>query len=661
MPDHGTLEDLIWQIADLLRGPYQPSQYGRVMLPMIVLRRFDCVLAPTKAKVLAEYEKCKHRLAGDALDLLLNEVAGQIFHNRSDLDFELMAGEPDNVAKHLFSYIGGFSKDVHDIFKSFEFETEINRMSESHILYLVVSQFAKVDLRPEIVSNEQMGLIFENMIRCFGELADKTSGDNSTPRDIVRLMVRLLFIEDDELLATPGTVHRMLDPACGTGGMLTEAQNYLRERHRGTRLFVYGQDLDRRSLAIAASGMLIKRAENAPMDTNVRRGDSLTEDQFSDETFDYFLTNPPFGANWKRQQEQIRQEHDQLGSDGRFGAGLPRVNDSSLLFLQHMWHKREPIKSKERKRGSRLAILLSGSALFVGGAGSGESNIRRWLIENDWLEAVVALPEQMLYSTGIGTYAWIITNRKETRRKGKIQLVDARDVWTSGGNADRKSSLRVKRRHFTAAQIDEIVHLYGRFDISDRSKVFDNADFGFTRVTVERPLRLRFQMTTNDKARFLDACPHLLDDVQTIDEALGREPIRDWNSVWAHIEEVLLENRSRWDATERNLFRDVFTQRDPDAKPVSTGAHAGGYEPDPALRDYENVALKEDPDAYFRSEVRPHVPDAWMDRSQDKIGYEINFNRYFYEYTQPRSLEIIDAELNRAEAEIARLMREVVE
>lgn len=660
MPDHGTSENLVWQIADLLRGPYRPPQYERVILPMTVLRRFDCVLAPTKAKVLAEYEKCKHKLEGDALDLFLNRVAGQRFHNRSALDFELIKNDPDNVAKRLARYVSGFSKDVYEIFEAFEFETEIKRMSESNILYLVVSQFARVDLRPETISNEQMGLIFENLIRRFSELAIKTSGDNSTPRDIARLMVSLLFIEDDESLATPGTLYKLLDPACGSGGMLAEAQNYLRERHFSGRLLVHGQDFDRRALAIAASGILIKQGHHDGLGINIRRGDSLTEDQFSDETFDYFLSNPPFGANWKRQQEEIRQEHDQLGSDGRFGAGLPRVNDSSLLFLQHMWHKREPVQSKERKHGSRLAILLSGSPLFVGGAGSGESNIRRWLIENDWLEAVVALPEQMLYSIGIGTYVWIITNRKETRRKGKIQLVDARDVWTAGGNADRKSSLRVKRRHFTTAQIDEIVHLYGRFEISDRSKVFDNADFGFTRVTVERPLRLRFQMTTNDKARFLDACPHLLDDVQTIDEALGREPIRDWNSVWAHIEEVLLENRPRWDAIERSLFRDVFTQRDPDAEPVSTGAHAGGYEPDPALRDYENVALKEDLDAYFGSEVRPHVPDAWMDRSQDKIGYEINFNRYFYKYTPPRSLEIIDAELNRAEAEIARLMREVL-
>ena len=283
------------------------------------------------------------------------------------------------------------------------------------------------------------------------------------------------------------------------------------------------------------------------------------------------------------------------------------------------------------------------------------------MIENDWLEAVVALPEQMFYNTGIGTYVWIVTNRKESRRQGKIQLVDARHAWTAGGNADNKRSLGDKRRHLATAQIDEIVHLYGRFAGSDRSKIFDNADFGFTRVTVERPLRLSYQMTTNDKARFLDACPHLLDDVQAIDEALGREPLRDWNAVWAYIEDVLHENGSRWKATERSLFRSVLSEKDPDAEPVSTGARDGGYEPDPALRDFENVPLKDDVDAYFEHEVRPHVPDAWMDRIKDKIGYEINFNRHFYKYTPPRPLEVIDAELKLVETEIARLMREVVE
>ncbi len=661
MPDHSTFANLIWQIADLLRGPYRPPQYERVMLPMTVLRRFDCVLSSTKAKVQAEYEKRKEKLEGDALDLRLNRVAGQRFHNRSGLDFERLKGDPDNIDKHLVSYIAGFSKNVRDIFEFFEFENEIERMRESNILYLVVSQFAGVNLHPETVPNEQMGLIFENLIRRFNELANETAGDHFTPRDIIRLMVSILFIEDDELLATPGAVRKLLDPACGTGGMLAEAQNYLREHHGAARLFVYGQDYNRRAFATAASDMLIKQVDHNGTGTNVGHGDSLTEDQFVGETFDYFLTNPPFGVDWKKQQRAIRQEYDQHGLDGRFGAGLPRVNDGSLLFLQHMWDKREPVQLRQRKHGSRLAIVFSGSPLFTGGAGSGESNIRRWLIENDWLEAVVALPEQMFYNTGIGTYLWIVTNRKEARRKGKVQLVDVRAVWSAGGTAENKRSLGDKRRHLAAAQIDEIVRLYGRFADGDRSKIFDNADFGFTRVTVERPLRLRYQMTIDDKARFLDAYPHLLDNVQAIDTAMGRDPMRDWNAVWARIEAVLRENASRWKATERSLFRSVFTRKDSEAEPVSKGGSDGVYEPDPALRDFENVPLKDDVDAYFEREVRPHVPDAWMDRNKDKIGYEINFNRHFYKYTPPRPLEAIDAELKQAEAEVARLMRAVVE
>ena len=659
MPDHSYFANLIWQIADLLRGPYRPPQYERVMLPMTVLRRFDCVLAPSKAEVLAEYERRRGKLDGEALDLRLNRAAGQRFHNRSPLDFEKLKGDPDNVARHLVSYINGFSKNVRDIFEFFEFENEIERMGEANLIYLVISKFADVDLHPDTVPNEQMGLIFENLIRRFNELANETAGDHFTPRDVIRLMVSILFIEDDQLLATPGVVRKLLDPACGTGGMLAEAQNYLREHHGAARLFVYGQDYNPRAFATAASDMLMKQVDHNGSGANVRHGDSLTEDRFAGETFDYFLTNPPFGVDWKRQQKEIRQEHDQRGFDGRFGAGLPRVNDGSLLFLQHMWHKREPVRPAEHKHGSRLAIVFSGSPLFTGGADSGESNIRKWIIENDWLEAVIALPEQMFYNTGIGTYVWIVTNRKASRRKGRVQLLDARDVWTPGGSADNKRSLGDKRRHLAAAQIEEIVRLYGRFEDNDRSKRFDNADFGYTRVTVERPLRLRYQMTIEDKSRFLDACPHLLDDVQAIDKALGREPVRDWNATWERIADLLHERQSRWKKVEQRLFRDVFTQKDAKAEPVRMDGRANGYEPDTELRDFETVPLKDDIDAYFEREVCPHVPDAWMDRDKDKLGYEINFNRHFYTYTPPRPLAEIDADLRQAEEEIMRLLREV--
>jgi len=528
------------------------------------------------------------------------------------------------------------------------------------ILYLVVSKFCDVDLHPDNVPNAEMGLIFENLIRRFNELANETAGDHFTPRDVIRLMVNILFINDDKLLATPGTVRKLLDPACGTGGMLAEAQNYLREHHAAARLYVYGQDYNKRAFATAASDMLMKQVDHNGGTDNIRFGDSFTDDQFPRESFDYLLANPPFGVDWKKQQNEIQREHEKLGFGGRFGAGLPRVNDGSLLFLQHMISKFEPVLPDQHKHGSRLGIVFSGSPLFTGGAGSGESDIRKWIIENDWLETIVALPEQMFYNTGIGTYVWIVTNRKEKRRKGKIQLVDARECYIP-----MRRSLGDKRRKIGEGkdgepdQIGDIVKLYGRFAESDMSKIFDNADFGYTRVTVERPLRLRYQMTVEDKARFLDACPHLLDDVQAIDKNLGRESQRDWNAVWSRIEKLLRTRKSRWKAPEQKLFRTVFTKKDPEAEPVLKGGREEGYEPDADLRDFENIPLKENIETYFEREVLPHVPDAWMDRSKDKVGYEINFNRHFYSYTPPRPLEQIDADLKRAEEEILRLLKDV--
>jgi type I restriction enzyme M protein len=661
MPDHNYFSTLIWQIADLLRGPYRPPQYERVMLPMTVLRRFDCVLAPTKAKVLAEYERSKDKFKGEALDARLNRASGQRFHNHSPLDFKKLKGDPDNIAQHLVSYMKGFSSNVRRIFDYFEFENEVEKMREANILYLVVSKFCDVDLHPSQVPNEQMGLIFENLIRRFNELANETAGDHFTPREVIRLMVSILFINDDRLLATPGTVRKLLDPACGTGGMLAEAQNYLRDHHPQARLYVYGQDYNKRAFATAASDMLMKQVDHNGSGGNIRFGDSFIEDQFAGETFDYFLTNPPFGVDWKKQHQEIERQHDKQGYAGRFGAGLPRVNDGSLLFLQHMIDKFDPVRPAEHKDGSRLAIVFSGSPLFTGGAGSGESDIRKWIIQNDWLEAIIALPEQMFYNTGIGTYIWIVTNRKEKRRKGRIQLLDAREFWTAGGSEESKRSLGDKRRHIAAEQIHEIVRLYGSFEHGERSKIFDNADFAYTRVTVERPLRLRYGMTAEDKARFLDACPHLLDDVQAIDRALGRDQQSDWNVVWERIENVLHERRSRWKAPEQKLFRSVFTARDSEAEPVLKGGREEGYEPDADLRDFENIPLKDDIEAYFEREVLPHVPDAWMDRSKDKEGYEINFNRHFYKYTPPRPLEEIDADLKKAEEAILRLLREMTE
>lgn len=670
MKSHQDIANLIWQIADLLRGPYRPPQYERVMLPMTVLRRFDCVLATTKKKVLAAHKRNMGKakpLTGEALDAVLNKAASQRFHNHSLLDFAKLKGDPDHINTHLVSYINGFSANVRRIFEFFEFENEIERMRESNILYLVVSKFADVDLHPNTIDNIQMGLAFENLIRRFNELANETAGDHFTPREVIRLMVSMLFANDDDLL-TGAAVRKMLDPACGTGGMLAEAQRYLRDHNLNAKLYTYGQDYNKRAFATAASDMLIKEVAHNGAGENIKFGDAFLDDQFAGQSFDYLIANPPFGVDWKKQQKEIKREHEKHGFDGRFGAGLPRVNDGSLLFLQHMIDKFEPLKPKQHKHGSRLAIVFSGSPLFTGGAGSGESNIRKWIIENDWLEAIVALPEQMFYNTGIGTYIWIVTNRKDKKRKGKIQLFDARDIYIP-----MRRSMGDKRRKIGEGhdapdgpepdQIADIVKGYGRFATSDRSKIFNNEDFGYTRVTVERPLRLRFRITAEDKARFLDALPHLLDDVQAIDKRLGRDPRDDWNAVLHDIQKLLKQRKSRWRAPELKLFRDVFTAKEPDAKPVKATKKSkwSDCEPDTALRDFENIPLADDIEAYFEREIQPYVSDAWMDRDKDTVGYEINFNRHFYTYTPPRPLDEIDADLKAAEAEIMRLLREVTE
>ena len=648
MSNHQDHNQLIWQIADLLRGPYRPPQYERVMLPMTVLRRFDCVLSSSKDAVLKKHEQIKGKFEGEALDTMLNKISGQKFHNHSPLDFAKMKGAPDSIAHDLISYINGFSDNVKKIFNYFDFQKEVEIMNESNILYLVVSKFSEIDLHPSTVSNIEMGLIFENLIRRFNELANETAGDHFTPREVIKLMVNLLFINDDDLLSKPGTVRKMLDPTCGTGGMLAEAQDYLKKHHPDATLYAYGQDYNKRAYATAASDMLIKEVAHNGAGDNIKFGDSLIDDQFENTSFDYLIANPPFGVDWKKQQKEVTSEHDKQGYSGRFGAGLPRVNDGALLFLQHMISKLEKVDEKKQKYGSRLAVVFSGSPLFSGGAGSGESNIRRWIIENDWLEAVIALPEQMFYNTGITTYIWIVSNRKEFARKGHVQLIDAREYYIP-----MRKSMGDKRRKIgdpdegEQDQIGDIVRLYGKFKNNQQSKIFRNTEFGYTRVTVERPLRLRYQMTLEDKARFLDACPHLLDDVQLIDKKLGREPLYDWNKVLKQINDLLQQQESKWKATELKLFRDVFTHTDPKAEKIKKGKKE--YEADADLRDNENIPLEQDIDEYFKKEVLPHMPDAWIDRTKDKVGYEINLNRYFYVHKTPRKLSEIDYELKEVE------------
>lgn len=681
MTAHHQLSNFIWQVADLLRGPYRPPQYERVMLPLTVLRRFDCVLAPTKVEVLKAYTKWQDK--PDAMrDPILNQVTGERFHNHSEFSFEGtddgsgnrkggLKGDPDNIDKHLISYINGFSKNIREIFDRFEFTAEIEKMREANILYLVVSKFCEIDLHPNVMDNIEMGLLFEDLIRRFNELANETAGDHFTPREVIRLMVDLLFDPDDAVLTKP-LICKMLDPTCGTGGMLAEAQNYLRENNAEAKLYVFGQDFNPRAYAIAASDLLLKGNDKS----NIQFGDTLINDQFPNDKFDYLIANPPFGVDWKKQQSEVKKEHDRYGFAARFGAGLPRVNDGSLLFLQHMVSKFEPVDLKQKKNGSRLAIVFNGSPLFTGGAGSGESEIRKWVIENDWLEAIVALPEQMFYNTGIGTYIWVVTNRKQKHRKGKVQLIDGRALWQP-----MRRSLGDKRRLMGEADIATIVQEYGAFAETKISKIFDNQDFGYNRVPIERPLRLVYEMTLERKSEFLDVVPHLLDDVQAIEKKLGKSPRTDWNEFDRLVKKLLEERESKWKSPELKLFRSTFTGVEPEAEPVvlkqrkvkkEPHARVWGwfpvgdrkweclYEPDTKLRDYENVELKDEVVRYFCEEVEPHVADAWADGEKIRSAYEVNFNRYFYQYQPPRPLAEIDADLREMEEKILHLLREVI-
>lgn len=659
MTTHQQHIKFIWDIADLLRGPYRPPQYERVMLPMTVLRRFDSVLENTKSEVLDEYERIKTKNP-EVVKSKLEIITGQKFYNTSPFTFEKLKGAPDSIAQDLVSYINGFSPNVRQIFEFFDFEKEIFAMNDANILYLIVSEFARVNLHPTLVSNRDMGLIFENLIRRFNELANETAGDHFTPREIIKLMVDILFYDDDDFLKGKSVIREILDPTCGTGGMLSEAKQHVKKSNEDAILVAYGQDYNKRAFATAAADLLIKHDNTLKMvqEDIVRFGDTLVDDQFVDKKFDYLIANPPFGVDWKKQKPAIDRD-----KTGRFEAGLPRVNDGALLFLQHMISKFEPYNPQNKKFGSRLAIVFSGSPMFSGGAGSGESDIRKWIIESDWLESIIALPEQMFYNTGINTYIWVLTNRKPSSRKGKIQLFDAREFYIP-----MRKSQGSKRRKIGEGYVDdgiievtepnqiaEIVSEYGRFENTEKSKLFDNDDFGFTRVTVERPLRLKYQMTTDRKYAFLDACPHLLDDVQAIDKKIGQQILMDWNTVLKDIKKI---SQQKWSARELVLFRNVFTEKHPEAEKVLKGKNE--FEADPDLRDCENIPLKIDIGTYFENEVLPFVPDAWMDRTKDKVGYEINFNRYFFKNTENRSLEVINKELSEIEKEILKLLNQVV-
>ena len=594
--NHQSLSAFIWSVADLLRGDYRQSDYGKVILPFTVLRRLDCVLAATKPAVLAEYDK----RSGEGLnpEPFLLRAAGQSFYNTSRMDMAKLIGDADHISQNLYAYIQAFSPAVRDIFERFDFVAQVDRLAKAGLLYLVTEKFAGIDLHPDAVDNHQMGLAFEELIRRFAELSNETAGEHFTPREVIKLMVSLLFVEDDDLLSKPSVVRTIYDPTAGTGGMLSVAEDYLAGLNPTARLTMFGQELNDESYAICKADMLIKGQDVG----NIVAGNTLSDDGHTGRKFDYMLSNPPFGVEWKKVEKVVRQEHEQQGFNGRFGPGLPRVSDGSLLFLMHLLSKMRPAS----EGGCRFGIVLNGSPLFTGGAGSGESEIRRYLLESDLVEAIVALPTEMFYNTGIATYVWIVSNRKPAHRKGKLQLIDASVFWKK-----MRKSLGSKRREMSEDDIAVVTKLFGGFEtaqlatvtgadgkevaravviegkappvateggkvrLQPLSRIFDNADFGYHTITVERPL-------LDDEGRPV---------VSQKGKAKGR--------------------------------------------PVS----------DSALRDTENVPLAEDIDAYFQREVLPHAHDAWIDRDKTKVGYEIPFNRHFYVFEPPRDLAEIDADL----------------
>lgn len=700
---HSQLAGFIWGICNLLRGPYKRNEYRKVILPMTVLRRFDCILAPTKEKVLKEFPGLKTK-PENIVRHKLSQITGHPFYNLSKLDLKRLLDDPNHIAPNLNSYINGFSPNVRAIMERFDFGTQVAKMAEKDLLYLVIQKFSEIDLSPKRVDNAQMGYVFEELIRIGAEQSNEEAGEHFTPREVIKLMVNLLLSPEKDL-GKSHVVKTIYDPACGTGGMLSVAENYIRTLNNEAQPKLYGQDWNDEAWAVCKSDMLIK-GEDAD---NIILGDTFTKDGFARTpdgkkwTFDYMLANPPFGVEWKQQQRYIEQERDTLGFAGRFGAGTPRVNDGALLFLQHMISKMQAPKDE----GSRIAIVFNGSPLFTGDAGSGESEIRRWIVENDWLEAIVALPEQLFYNTGIATYLWILTNRKQKHRKAKIQLIDARNHWVpmgkSLGNKRRRIGDRSEKEK-DPDHIGDLTKLLGNFkdgesrafDEEDAvthlpvkrdrvvSKVFDNEDFGFQKITVERPLRLNFAVTPERMAR-LEEEPgfrNLAASSKKAAEARLRE-IEEGKARQEQIRELLGEfGRSSSGKTFIDRKEFLIALRDLDrSKGVNLSApelkavlaalgerdetaeicrdRDGNPEPDPELRDTESVPLKESIHAYFKREVLLHVPDAWIDETKTKVGYEIPFNRHFYRYEPPRPLEEIEADIKRLEGEIMDLLKEV--
>ena len=635
------LADFLWSIADTLRGDFRQSEFGRIILPFTVLRRLECVLEPTRKDVQLRYDYLKGSQID--LDLVLPAIAKANFYNTSEFSLENVGAT--STRANLEDFIAKFSSNARQVFEHFAFDGWLTKLENANLLYLVTQKFATIDLHPDVISNHEMGLVFEHLIRKFAESANDTAGEFFTPRDVVRLVTTLVFSSDHDALNGEGVVRTVYDCAAGTGGFLSSAIEQVAEWNPNARLIPYAQELNPETYAISVADKLIQGYDTS----NIKLGNTLSNDQLPHEQFDYCLANPPFGVKWEKVQKQVQAEQTNLGFDGRFGAGLPRIGDGSLLFLMHLLSKRKPVALG----GSRIGIVLSGSPLFNGGAGSGESEIRRWILENDWLESIIALPNDLFYNTGIGTYVWVLSNHKAASRAGKVQLIDATAM-----HAPMRKSLGSKRKLLSEAQIADIARLHDDFVDASASKLFDTTDFGYRRITVERPLRLRFAVT--------------VDNLAVYREAKGSEH--------ADAFAVLLEQSEHFDdlpgfltaagvkklgkAAQKAVFA-CFGTKCPDAAPINDAD--GNPLPDPDLRENENVPLNQDIDVYVQREVLPHVPDAWIDAgkrdAQDGqigiVGYEINFNRYFYQYVPPRKLADIDFDLKTVEAEIAALLNEV--
>ncbi|MFI6285525.1 N-6 DNA methylase [Streptomyces sp. NPDC051018] len=681
---HTELANHAWSVADLLRGDYKQSDYGKVILPFTVLRRLECVLAPTKDKVLEVAARFQDQDINP--DRFLRKASGHSFYNTSSYTLKAIAGDASHAAKYLNEYYGAFSPNAREVLERYDFAQQIKRLDAADLLYQVVGRFADLDLRPvkrdedgnlvlgedgkpvEIVTNHQMGYTFEELIRRFAEQSNETAGEHFTPREVIRLMVNLLVAPDSDALALPGTVRTVMDPACGTGGMLSAAEEHITALNPDATVKVFGQELNGESWAICRSDMMIKGQDPE----NIKFGNSFSDDGHAGATFDYLLANPPFGVEWKKVKDAVEGEHERLGESGRFGAGLPRINDGSLLFLQHMISKMKPVDASG-SGGSRIAIVFNGSPLFTGAAESGESRIRQWILENDWLEGIVALPDQLFYNTGISTYVWVLSNRKARDRSGKVVLLDARDYWSK-----MRKSLGNKRKELGEQHISEITRLYtealavldaaekdGGHDLADRAgkiKVFRNEDFGYRRITVERPLKLRFEVTEETMATVTASKPIArATDAEAFAAALRPLVGKSWTAksdAWIALKDAVVAAGLMWPAGApfSKALREAVGVRDPKGEVQHI---KGESEPDPDLRDYENVPLEEDVDEYLRREVLPHVPDAWIDHGKTKVGYEIPFTRHFYVYKPPRALAKIDAELKSLEIEIQALLGEV--